>query len=69
MYDPETEMESWIDTHSYRERLLHRQAWNTRLEHLKNESKRIKFDLISVSTTEDYVEPLMTFFKQREKRI
>ena len=69
VYDPETEMESWIDTHSYRERLLHRQAWNTRLEHLKNESKRIKFDLISVSTTEDYVEPLMTFFKQREKRI
>lgn len=69
VYDPETEMESWIDTHSYRERLLHRQAWSTRLEHLKNESKRIKFDLISVSTTEDYVEPLMTFFKQREKRI
>ena len=69
VYDPETEMESWIDTHSYRERLLHRQAWSTRLEHLKNESKRINFDLISVSTTEDYVEPLMTFFKQREKRI
>ena len=39
VYDPETEMESWIDTHSYRERLLHRQAWSTRLEHLKNESK------------------------------
>ena len=69
VYDPETEMESWIDTHSYRERLLFRQASNARLEHLKNESKRIKFDLISVSTTEDYVEPLMTFFKQREKRI
>ncbi len=69
VYDPETEMESWIDTHSYRERLLHRQVWSTRLEHLKNESKRINFDLISVSTTEDYVEPLMTFFKQREKRI
>lgn len=69
VYDPETEMESWIDTHSYRKRLLHRQAWSTRLEHLKNESKRINFDLISVSTTEDYVEPLMTFFKQREKRI
>ena len=69
VYDPETEMESWIDTHSYRERLLHRQARNTSLEHLKNESKRIKFDLISVSTAEDYIEPLMTFFKQREKRI
>ena len=68
VHDPETEKEVWIDTRSYQERLNYNRAKKGRLEKLKKESERIKFDLITVSTTEDYVEPLMSFFKQREKR-
>jgi len=68
VHDPETEKEVWIDTRSYQERLNYNRAIKERLEKLKKESERIKFDLITVSTTEDYVEPLMSFFKQREKR-
>ena len=68
VHDPETEKEVWIDTRSYQERLNYNRTMKERLEKLKKESERIKFDLITVSTTEDYVEPLMSFFKQREKR-
>ena len=68
LHDPETEKEVWIDTRSYQERLNYNRTMKERLEKLKKESERIKFDLITVSTTEDYVEPLMSFFKQREKR-
>jgi uncharacterized protein (DUF58 family) len=68
VHDPETEKEVWIDTRSYQERLNYNHYMKERLGKLKKESERIKFDLITVSTTEDYVEPLMSFFKQREKR-
>ena len=68
VHDPETEKEAWIDTRSYQERLDYNHTMKERLGKLKKESERIKFDLITVSTTEDYVEPLMSFFKQREKR-
>ena len=68
VHDPETEKEVWIDTRSYQERLNYNHTMKERLGKLKKESERIKFDLITVSTTEDYVEPLMSFFKEREKR-
>ena len=68
VHDPETEKEVWIDTRSYQERLNYNHTMKERLGKLKKESERIKFDLITVSTTENYVEPLMSFFKQREKR-
>ena len=32
------------------------------------ESKKNKFDVVNVSTGQDYVEPLMRFFKKRERR-
>ncbi len=35
----------------------------------KKECNRIKFDLIQIFTTGDYVDPLMNYFKRREKRI
>ena len=35
----------------------------------KKECDRIKFDLIQIFTTGDYVDPLMNYFKRREKRI
>jgi len=68
VYDPESEVETWIDSSSRNERLQHKQETLLRMERLKSQSKRIKLDLISVSTTGDYVDSLMAFFKQREKR-
>ena len=32
------------------------------------ESKKNKFDVVNISTSQDYVEPLMRFFKKRERR-
>jgi hypothetical protein len=34
---------------------------------MKN-AKNIGFDLLSISTEQDYIDPLLAFFKMREKR-
>ena len=34
----------------------------------EKDSRSIGFDLISISTNEDFVEPLLSLFKMREKR-
>jgi len=31
-------------------------------------AKNIGFDLISISTEQDYIDPLLAFFRMREKR-
>ncbi len=68
VHDPETEEEFWIDTNS----VEHREAFEKQMElnssQLKKESEKIRFDLVPISTDEDYVEPLMKYFKTREKR-
>ncbi len=66
--DSETEEEFWIDTSSkvalerLKKEILLKQA------NFKKNVKKIGFDLISIGTNEDFVEPLMSFFKKREKR-
>ena len=39
--------------------------WNN----FQEKCNRNQFDVIDVSTQSDYVEPLMEFFKKREKRL
>jgi uncharacterized protein (DUF58 family) len=68
VHDPETEQEFWIDTSDKTERLSYSRAVAQRFEQLKHECDRIRFDLIRISTRDDYVEPLMKYFRQREKR-
>ena len=67
--DPESEQEFWINTSRYSDRINYKNTFNNRISELQSRCKKIKFDLISISTQEDYVEPLMDFFHRREKRV
>ena len=67
--DPESEQEFWINTSRYLDRIDYKNTFNNRISELQSRCKKIKFDLISISTQEDYVEPLMAFFHRREKRV
>ena len=69
VHDPETNEKFWIDTSSKEERLLFKKEQEEKRIKFNKECGRIKFDLIQISTTGDYVEPLMNYFKRREKRI
>jgi len=67
--DPESGKEFWINTSRYQDRIDYNNTFNNRTSELQSRCKKIKFDLISISTQEDYVEPLMEFFRHREKRV
>ncbi len=68
VHDPETGKQFWADLSSEEERDAFsksiRQKWDT----FDNECGRARFDVIDVGTDADYVEPLMTYFRRREKR-
>ena len=66
--DPETGSMFWIDT-SFEPDLKQMNNSNIKsLVDLEKESAKIGLDIISISTTEDYVDPLMKFFKSRGKK-
>jgi len=69
VHDPETNEQFWIDTSSKEERLLFKKEQEEKRIKFNKECDRIKFDLIQISTTSDYVDPLMNYFKRREKRV
>ena len=69
VHDPETNEQFWIDTTSKEERLLFKKEQEEKWIKFKKECDRINFDLIQIFTTGDYVDPLMNYFKRREKRI
>ena len=66
--DPETGSAFWIDTSSKSSL----KALKKRLEidqiKFEKESRKIGFDIIPISTDQDFVEPLLSLFKAREKR-
>ena len=66
--DPESGDAFWIDTSSssLRDRLKNDIALEN--NKFKKEAVKNRLDLISLSTDQDFVEPLMSFFKMREKR-
>ena len=63
--DSETGEEKWIDTSSDNTRKLYSESWNNRQKLLENSFSRTGVDYTSVSTSEDYVKPLITLFKNR----
>ena len=66
--DPETGKMFWIDT-SYGPDLKEMNTENNKtLIELKKKTSKIVLDFISISTGEDYIEPLMKFFKKRGKK-
>ena len=58
----------WVDTSSKKEREFSEKSIIDRWNNFNIESKKNKFDVVNVSTGQDYVEPLMRFFKKRERR-
>tara|TARA_B100000676_G_scaffold56731_2_gene55875 strand:- start:5230 stop:6105 length:876 start_codon:yes stop_codon:yes gene_type:complete len=69
IHDPESNQEFWVDTSSKSDRLNFSNNQLDSSNNFKKECDKIKFDLIQIDTNEDYVDPLMSFFKGREKRI
>ena len=69
IHDPETNQEFWIDTSSETERLRFSKYQNKSSDNFKKKCDKINFDLIQINTDGDYVDPLMNYFKRREKRI
>lgn len=67
-YDPESGDEFWIDTSSKKERKLLRKSISEKWDDFDKKCKKNKFSLLTVSTSEDYVEPIMNFFHRRERR-
>lgn len=67
-YDPESGDEFWIDTSSNKERKLLRKSISEKWDDFDKKCKKNKFSLLTVSTSEDYVEPIMNFFHRRERR-
>ena len=67
--DPETDETFWIDTSSQKSMKQLRKEIAIKQSNFKKEIKKSGIDLISISTDEDFVDPLMSFFKSRENRI
>jgi len=66
--DPETGETFWIDTKKASERESYQRLVKKQFDDLKSNCNKIQFDLIDVATDQDYVEPLMRYFKLRERR-
>ena len=66
--DPETGEMFWIDTTSKRAMKELQDDIKLKQSKFSKNAKKIGFDLIPISTDEDFVDPLMSFFKKREKR-
>ena len=66
--DPENNESFWIDTSSDNLRLEQKNNLDIRENKFKSYAKRIGLDIISINIQEDYVKPLVSFFKMRGKR-
>ena len=67
--DQETNEEFWIDTSKDADREEYKNLIDININELNSKCKKNKFDLISISTKGDYIEPLMSYFQRREKRV
>ena len=68
MLDPESGETYWIDTSDRKSRLNFERNSEKKLETFSKKCKNIGFDLLQISTKEDYVKLLMQFFKKRARR-
>lgn len=68
VHDPETEETFWLDTRSREARNQYREAMKDRMARFVRSCKKMNFDLIPVAVGTDYVEPLISYFRLREKR-
>lgn len=63
--DPETGELKTIDTSSRKNRMLYEKWWNELEEYQRTTFRKSGVDTVNLSTDEDYVQPLVKFFKKR----
>ncbi|MFQ6611808.1 MAG: DUF58 domain-containing protein [Fidelibacterota bacterium] len=68
LHDPETEESFWTDLNSIEQRKHLQNERESKWQKFRRECDRINFDLISISTHEDYVDPIINYFRRRIKR-
>ena len=68
MEDPETGEAFWVDTSSKEARKRLKNEIQVKQEKFQKNAQKIKFDIVPILTNQDYVDPLMSFFRKREKR-
>ncbi len=66
--DPETGEMLWIDTSSEKMMNQLKKEIDIKQLNLKKKMKKFGIDLVSISTDKDFVDPLLSFFRSREKR-
>ena len=66
--DPESGSSFWIDTSIRGEIEKLNNKINSDFEEFNKQAKKIGFDIISVSTNGDFVDPLISLFRKRDKR-
>ena len=66
--DPESGSSFWIDTSNRAEMEKLKSQINTDFDAFNKQAKKIGFDIISVSTNGDFVDPLISLFRKRDKR-
>ena len=66
--DPESGSSFWIDTSNKGEMEKLKNQINADFDTFNKQAKKIGFDIISVSTNGDFVDPLISLFRKRDKR-
>ena len=66
--DSETGDQFWVDTSNHIELQKMNELNRKNNDEFFNKSKKNGIDIISISTSSDYVDPLMKFFKKRGKK-
>ena len=66
--DPESGSSFWIDTSNRAEMEKLKTQINSEFDAFNKQAKKIGFDIISVSTNGDFVDPLISLFRKRDKR-
>jgi len=69
LHDAETSLERWVDTSLAHVRTAYRTAWLERKKHRERMFLTSNVDFISIDVQGSYIQPLVEFFKMRERRI
>lgn len=68
LQDAESLEEIWVDTTNRNFRQIYTDLVEQKRQNFVKETKSMNLDLIQIDTSESYVNPLVSFFKMREKR-
>jgi uncharacterized protein (DUF58 family) len=69
IFNKESGRYTWVDTAITRTRLNYNEWWRNQEQHLFTLFRKSRTDMVSISTNQDYVKPLVGLFKIRESRM